>query len=248
MLIGYLVLILGWARGVEVETNETIDAPGDFTPTLAEGNATVFQSWLELCQSDPTCAAAYDLEETQDLESFIHLIQVVDPFPGDPVFLENALVYEIYGKTPEQIEDTILVLQMVVNMLNSTIVCGVNEKHKIEDGTVTCEPLPGRSPSDRNVEDVILKILIAAGSVLLLVYVIKTGYSFSQESWDASVRAFIKMAPPLRGGTVPGVIPSASLASVSEAAVVAGGRQPPPTYTHATARRRTNERDEKIWG
>ncbi|MHA1684509.1 MAG: hypothetical protein ACTSUE_26460 [Promethearchaeota archaeon] len=187
----------GLARGIEVGLNETIEPPLGFDPTLAEGNETVYERWMDLCIADSKCSELYGLSETTNLQQFIHLITLVSPFPGDPLYSENALVYNIYGKTPQAIENQTLVDQMKLRILCSNFVCGVNEKPVVKNGTVKCNPLPGRSPSDRNVEDVIIKLLIAAGSILLLVYVVKTGYTFSKDSWKASIQAFIQTQPPL---------------------------------------------------
>jgi len=197
----FLVLLLsfgflyGRARGVVVSADEVIEPFGNFTPILATGEETVYERWMYLCAADSKCSELYGLSETTNLMQFIHLITLTSPFPGDPLYSENALVYNIYGKTPEELEEQILVDQMKLGILCSNFVCGVNEKPVVTNGTVKCSPLPGRSPSDHNLQDVIIKILISAGSVLLLVYVIKTAYAFSKDSWNISVQAFIQTNP-----------------------------------------------------
>lgn len=222
MYAHFLVLFLSLvytARGVEVGVNELIEAPGNFTPTLAEGDEAVYERWMELCDADSKCSELYGLSETTNLTQFIHLITLTDPFPGDPLYSENALVYNIYGKTPKEIEEQILVDQMKLGILCSNFVCGVNEKPTVLNGTVKCSPLPGRSPSDSNLQDVIIKILISAGSLLLLVYVGKTAYVFSKDSWNISVKAFIQTHPrsPVSSSSSPGVLPSRSeIPSTSE--------------------------------
>jgi hypothetical protein len=214
LVLSVLSLLYGIARGVEVPVDEVIEAPGNFTPTLAEGDEAVYERWMDLCMADSKCSELYGLSETTNLMQFIHLITLTSPFPGDPLYSENALVYNIYGKTPEELEEQILVDQMKLGILCSNFVCGVNEKPTVTNGTVTCNPLPGRSPSDRNIGDVVLKILIAAGSLMLLVYIIKSGYLFSNESWKTSIQAFIQTHPqppslkPRVSTTVPGTTPT----------------------------------------
>lgn len=222
----FLVLITGIARGVEVAPNDTIEAPLDFSPIPAEGNDTVYEQWMELCKEDDKCSELYGLSETTNLQQFIHLITLVSPFPGDPLYLENALVYNIYGKTLQEIENQTLVNQMKIGILCSNSACGINEKPTVKNGTVKCDPRPGRSPSDRNVEDIIIKILIAAGSLLLIVYVTKTGYSFSKDSWKASVQAYIQLRqPPKKTG------PAASPTTTSPTNTVISGMHAAPTHS-----------------
>jgi hypothetical protein len=200
----FLVLfgIYGVARGVIVPVDEVIEAPANFTPTLAEGDEAVYQRWLDLCEADSKCSELYGLSETTNLMQFIHLITLTDPFPGDPLYSENALVYNIYGKTPEELEEQILVDQMKLGILCSNFVCGVNEKPVVVNGTVKCTPLPGRSPSDRDLGDVVLKFLIAAGTLLLFVYVIKSAYIFAKDSWKDSIKAYIQTHPRKQSLTV----------------------------------------------
>ncbi len=201
------------ARGVEVDINETIEAPFGFIPTLAVGNDDAFQFFLDLCKTDSECSELYGVSVTTSFSQFVHLITLVDPFTGSPVYQENARVHDIYGKTLQEIENNIMIDQMKLGMLRSQFVCGINEKPKIKNGTVRCDPLPGRSPSDRNLEDIIIFVLISAGSVLLFVYVAKTAYTFSKDSWKASMQAFIKEAPPRAGTSSRARIPSRPFAS-----------------------------------
>ena len=200
--------LVGVARGVEVEVDEVIEAPVTFDPILAEGNTSVYQSWLDLCVTDSKCAELYGLSETTSLTQFIHLITLTDPFSsssgGGPDYLENALVYNIYNNTPEEINALILLQQMKLAILCSNFVCGINEKPKVVNGTVKCNPLPGRSPSDRNAEDIILKFMLYTGSLVILVYIVKSAYTFSNESWKESIKAYLRLHPRIPQGRNPG--------------------------------------------
>ncbi len=179
------------ARGIVLSGNDTLDQPPSFVPTPAQGNYSVYETWMNICKNDTKCAELYGISQTTSITQFVHLITIANPFSGGIKYLENARIYDLYGHTVEEIEKTILLYQMKLGILCSNFVCGVNEKPFVVNGTVHCNPLPGRTPSDTNIREIILDILIILGVVLLAVAIIKSGYQFSKDSWELSQKAIM---------------------------------------------------------
>lgn len=198
-IAGSFVLIVAFlstrnVRAVEVDPDEGIEAPGSFSPTLLVGNMAAYQELMDLCSADTSCAQNYGLTQVQDLDKFTHLLEIADPFPGDPNYLENAMVYTIYGNhTPREIGNYIKLLEMRVAILNRSDVCTGDEYASPINGTIQCTPYAGRSPSDREVQDVIINLLIVVGFFLIFVQVVKFGYQLNRGSWDASLRALAEI-------------------------------------------------------
>jgi hypothetical protein len=165
---------------VEVLLNETIDEPPGFTPTLLEGNLTAWQELLDVCLNDTSCAEIYGQSVTESLQTFIHLVIIVGGLKSDPLVLQDALQESIYGKTLQEIANTITVLQLEVAMLKSNMVCGINEKPRLSKGnigTIECQPLPGRRQSDTTNITALSIFIIVAAFIVLCIVVIQGAYN-----------------------------------------------------------------------
>lgn len=175
---------------IQVGVDQGIEAPILFSPIPLAGNLSAFQDLLDLCYSDSSCAQSYGLVEAQDLGKFIQLFQIANPFQGAPNYLENALVYTIYGNsTPTEISDYIQLLEMRVAILNRSDVCIGDEYPSPQNGTIKCVPYAGRSPSNRKVQDILGTLLLVVGCVFVSVHVVKFAYSTNKTSADMAIKA-----------------------------------------------------------
>jgi hypothetical protein len=163
---------------VEVDFNETIEEPAGFVPTPLLGDKTAFQLLLDICAADPSCAEITGQSVTQNLDTFIHIIQLTSPFESDPPVLESACVDCVFNKTLQEICDKITQLLIENAFLKSHFVCGLNERPRLSGGmneTIKCEPLPGRAQVDNvNISALAIFVLILALILLALVAAKKT--------------------------------------------------------------------------
>jgi hypothetical protein len=178
---GFLLVILGitLCACIEVDFNETIEAPGGFVPTPLLGDKDAFQQLLDICVADSSCAEAMGQSLTQNLDTFIHLVQLTSPFESDPHSLESACVDFVFNRTLDQVCDKMTQLLIENAFLKSHFVCGLNERPRLHgdmNETIKCEPLPGRAQVDNvNISAVAIFVLVAA-LVLLIVVVVKKAY------------------------------------------------------------------------
>lgn len=164
---------------IPLEFNDTIDEPIGFVPTPLLGNRSAFQDLLEICIMDPSCAEITGQALTQNLDTFIHIIQLTSPFETDPPELESGCIDFVFSKTLEEVCNKMTQLVIENAFLKSHFVCGINERPRLHpelNNTIKCEPLPGRSNIDNfNISAVAIFVLVAA-FILLLIVVIKKAY------------------------------------------------------------------------
>ena len=178
---GFLLffLALGIVSGIEVDFNETIEAPVGFMPTALLGDKNAYQQLLDICAADPSCAEATGQSVTQNLDTFIHIIQITSPFEGDPTSLESACIDFVFNRTLDQVCDKMTQLLIENAFLKSHFVCGLNERPRLHgdmNETIKCEPLPGRGQVDNvNISAVAIFVLVAA-FLLLVIVVVKKAY------------------------------------------------------------------------
>jgi hypothetical protein len=192
VLVVFLALLCKYVKAVEVDFNDTIEAPAGFVPTSLLGNKTAFQQMLDICVADSSCAELTGQSVTQDLDTFIHIIQLVSPFVSDPPDLESACVDFVFDKTLDQVCDKMTQLLIENAFLKSNFVCGLNERPRLDgemNDTIKCDPLPGRAQADNvNISTVAIFVLLAA-FVLLTVVVLKKAYIMWTHSETKVARA-----------------------------------------------------------
>jgi hypothetical protein len=180
-LVFFLVLAtLGTTtKGIEVDFNETIEAPAGFIPTSLLANPDGFQELLDICVASPSCAEHTGQSVTQNLETFIHIIQVTSPFLSDPPYVESGCVDFVFNQTLQEVCDEITRLRIENALLKSNLPCGLNERLRLSgdlNDTLQCEPLPGRAQTDNiDISSIAIFVLVAA-FVLMIVVVVKKAY------------------------------------------------------------------------
>lgn len=171
-------LLVWWCAAIEVDFNDTIEAPAGFTPTSLLGNEAGFQELLDVCAASPSCAEHTGQSVTQNLEVFIHIIQVTKPFLSEPPFVESGCVDFVFNHTLEEVCDEITQLRIENALLKSNLPCGLNERLRLtgDNDTLKCEPLPGRAQTDNiDISSVAIFVLVAA-FLLLVIVVVKKAY------------------------------------------------------------------------
>jgi len=94
-----------------------------------------------------------------------------------------------------------------VAILTRSDVCVGDEYPTPKNGTIKCIPYAGRSPSTRQVQDVIVTLIIVVGSILVFVQVSKFAYQLNKGSWDASLRAISQLENMAQDGMGPSSSP-----------------------------------------
>jgi hypothetical protein len=173
------VFLLSIGEAIEVDFNDTIEEPAGFTPTSLLANEEGFQDLLDVCLESPSCAEHTGQSVTQNLEVFIHIIQVTKPFLSDPPFVESGCVDFVFNRTLEEVCNEITRLRIENALLKSNLPCGLNERLRIsgeDNDTLKCEPLPGRAQTDNiDISSIAIFVLVAA-FLLLVIVVAKKAY------------------------------------------------------------------------
>lgn len=169
----FLLFVIGvWS--IEVDFNDTIEEPLGFTPTSLLGNEEGYQTLLDICLESPSCAEHTGQSVTQNLEVFIHIIQVTKPFLSDPPYVESGCVDFVFNQTLEEVCNEITRLRIENALLKSNLPCGLNERLRLggeDNNTLKCEPLPGRAQKD-NIDISSLAIFVLVAAFLLLIIVV----------------------------------------------------------------------------
>jgi hypothetical protein len=170
--LSLFLLLAQTVGGVVVLFNETIDEPPGFTCTPLLGNPSGYQQWLDWCKTDVTCAEDYGQEKTEDLNTFIHLVQLAKPFGKHPSVLcvESALIEKIWDRFLDEIMGNETIHELKLSISKSGVVCGLNEIIRFDNMTnaTKCIPKPASTPTDSGTVTGIL-IFILVASVLLLI-------------------------------------------------------------------------------
>lgn len=173
LLIGVvLFLTVHTCGGVVVLFNETIEEPPGFNCTPLLGNPAAYQEWLDWCVTDEACAEDYGQAKTQDLSTFIYLIQLAKPFGQSPsvLCLESALIEKIWDMFLDEIMRNITIDELKLSISKSGVVCGLNEiiRFNNETNTTKCIPKPASTPTDSGTVTGILIFVLVATVVLLI--------------------------------------------------------------------------------
>jgi hypothetical protein len=167
-----LFLAVHSCGGTIILFNETIEEPIGFNCTPLLGNPSVYQEWLDWCVADEACAEDYGQSKTQDLSTFIHLVQIAKPFGKSPsvLCLESALIEKIWGMFLEEIMQDITVDELKLSISKSGVVCGLNEiiRFNNETNTTKCIPKPASTPTDSGTVTGILIFILVATVILLI--------------------------------------------------------------------------------